>query len=660
MSDLEPRAPQAAAWDAGDRELLRRAAVSCRALILLGVVGATTLVVLLPNVPLTRRLLFAAAITSASLMTGAVLSALLGSLAGAPETITRWARISTASLAVTAACWPGSLVFLQPRSDAETYLILFFLVAAAAASLTACAAYMPFFVALVATMMLPTGLAIGLDRVPPVRPAMAVMAVAFGGLLYVSFREIHRTMVEAIDGRAVHEELADKLSEANARLVHRATHDDLTGLANRALFREVLEARVADRRSSGRLAVLYLDLDRFKVVNDSLGHIEGDQLLRESAERLRRSVRADDLLARLGGDEFTVVAPDVTMDEALRLAERIRSSFAEPFRIAGVSTLATVSVGLALSTTEGTTAVDLMRYADAALYEAKSSGRNQVRVFDEGMRATLTSRLERENALRWALENRQFEAWYQPIVDPVTRRIVAAEALARWHHPEQGVLTPAAFIPLMEECGLIGHLDHEIGRQARAVRRSLVGCAPADFRIFVNMGAASGDLARSLSACCAAADADGTPLSLMGLEITERAIISDPGSSAAMLQEARSHGLQVVLDDVGTGYSSLSLIRSLPLDGLKIDASFVQAMQSDAADAAVVASVAALGHRLGLHITGEGVETEGQLAALLREGVTSTQGFLFSGAVPAETLTGWLGAKPPWDDDDREPVSSRR
>jgi diguanylate cyclase (GGDEF)-like protein len=559
------------------------------------------------------------------------------------------ARAATASLAMPGLVWPLALVVLEPRTTAQTYLILMFVVAAMATSLTASAAYRPFFLVLVLGMLVPTTWMIGSGRLEPDVPApLAIMALILFAMLWTSFMTVNRMVAQAISGRLIEEGLSAQLSEANARLVHRATHDDLTSLANRALFRDVLDHHLSSptplRVST---AVLYLDLDRFKVINDSLGHGEGDQLLRDVAERLRACVRGEDLLARLGGDEFTIVAPGVDGDSALRLGERIRAGFETPFILAGLRTVVSVSVGIALSH-RGISSTDLMRYADAALYEAKGAGRNRVVLFDDSMRSSLTGRLERENALRQALEDHEFEAWFQPLVDPTTRQIVGVEALARWHHPERGMLAPGVFLPLMAECGLTRDLDREIARQARAFRKGLIGIAPRDFRVHMNVSADTDPLDQVIDRQVADADADGVALSGLGIEITEQAIIADPAAASKALARARSRGMAVALDDVGTGYSSLSLIRTLPLDGLKIDGTFVQGMSRDSADAALVASVAALGHRLGLAVTAEGVETERQLADVVAEGIDLAQGYLFSPAVEGSVVAGWLADGPPW------------
>jgi diguanylate cyclase (GGDEF)-like protein len=632
-------------------EMLRRAALASRALVLVGPAGALTLALLVPGPSIPARVGYVALVTGSALLSVATLTVLLRAVHRREPDIRPQTRAAVTGLLLPGLVWPLALLMLQPRTEQATYLIMFFCVAAMASSLTASAAYRPFFLVLVLGMWGPLTVAIAAGWLAPaVSRGLAPMAVVFLAVLYTSFVSINRMIAAAIGGRLAEEGLTAQLSEANARLVHRATHDDLTGLANRALFRDTLERLVEGthtRRSA--TAVLYLDIDRFKVINDSLGHVEGDQLLRDVAERLRQCVRAEDVLARLGGDEFTVVSPGVDVDAALRLGERIRATLDAPFTIAGLQVVTSVSVGIALSRI-GTTATDLMRYADAALYEAKGAGRNRVVLFDDSMRATLSNKLRRESTLRQALNGNEFEAWYQPLVDPTTREIVAVEALARWRHPKRGILAPAAFLPLMADCGLTRDLDLTIARQARALRRELVGIAPHRFRIFTNVSAGQEPLADIIERARLDAEIDGVPLSGLGIEITEQAIVSDPLAASQALSVARSRGLSVVLDDVGTGYSSLSLIRALPLDGLKIDGTFVQGMRRDAADAAVVASVAALGRRLGLSVTAEGVETESELAAVADEGVDVAQGYLFSPAVEAATIVEWLRDGPPWID----------
>ncbi len=643
-----PASPDAIVLDTA-RDSLRRAAQACRLLLLIAPPAAIALafMVALPSVG--RRVAFVAYAVVAAVAGIAALTRLLSRIIDPSADVRGATRLAIAALAVSALTWPLAVVVLQPRRDAGDYLVLFFCVAASASSLTASAGYRPFFVALIGANLGPTTVLIAAGVAGAEVPrGLALLSLLFIAVLYSSFVLVNRTIAEAIEARSVSEALSMELSEANARLAYRASHDDLTSLANRSLFRDVLERHVTDSAASGaRIAVLYLDVDRFKVVNDSLGHVEGDALLREVAARLRHCVRGDDLLARLGGDEFTVVAPGIDTDDALALGERIRSAFDEPFSVGGLRTVVSVSVGVAIGHGESS-ATDLMRYADAALYEAKGNGRNRVVLFDETMRSTLSTRLERENALRLALREHQFEAWFQPIVDPRTRQIVSAEALARWRHPRRGILAPGLFLPLMAECGLIGELDAEISRQARRFRRSLTAVAPAGFRIYINVSSGTEPLAATIERQRIAAQEDFTALSGLGIEITEQAIVSDPDAASHALAAARSQGLAIALDDVGTGYSSLSLIRTLPLDGLKIDGSFIDGMDRDPADAAVVSSVAALGRRLGLAVTGEGVETESQLAALVAEGVSTVQGYLFSGAVTAATLTTWLADGPPW------------
>jgi diguanylate cyclase (GGDEF)-like protein len=644
---MAPDLGRAEALRAGVRlEALRRAADSSRALMGVGPIAAVSLVLLVAGPSPATRIGFVAFEIATVLLAVLALTLLLRHL-DEPATRGRRTAVAIGALVLASLPWPLALVMLVPRDEVSSYLVLIFAIGAAAASLTASAAYAPFYLALVLGNLGPATILIAAGRVPPVPAGLAVMSVVYLALLCVSFLLLNRTLIDAIGGRLVEARLSAELTEANARLEYRATHDELTGLANRALFRERLREMLEDRSARDSVAVLYLDVDRFKVLNDSLGHVEGDALLQLVTERLSRAVRDTDLLARLGGDEFTVVAPGIDIDGALALAERLRAAFDEPFAIGGLSTAVSASIGVAMSR-PGLTDVDLMRYADAALYAAKGAGRNRVSLFDDTTRALLSTRLERETTMRSALREHQFEAWYQPIVDPRTHQIVAVEALARWRHPRRGILAPGLFLPLMDEAGLAPDLDAEIARQARAFRRSVETLTPQSFRVFVNVSAGPGPLAETIERFRSAAAVDGTPLSGLGIEITERSVVSDPTAASDALTLARSQGVSVLLDDVGTGFSSLSLLRTIPLDGLKIDGSFVRGMARDAADAAVVASVTALARRLGLSVTGEGVELDEQLDALLAEGVTHVQGFLFSPAVPAEQLRSWLAEGPPW------------
>jgi diguanylate cyclase (GGDEF)-like protein len=649
VADGDARAAIAAADDETRRELVRRASLSTRTLILIGPLAAITLAAAITSAPVWMRLAYALADLAATLLAAWSLTVLIRALRR-PRVAYRTLEGTTVGLlAVVAMFWPAALVVLAPRDIYDVYLCLMFAVTAAALSLAGTAGHRPYFLALVLASMVPTIALIASGRFDDTLPwTIALMGALFVGVLYVAWMQIHRTLLEAVGGRLVEQALSEELSEVNARLVHRATHDDLTGLANRALFRDVLDQRVSTARARGSdVALLYLDLDRFKVVNDSLGHAEGDALLQAAAERLRRCVRGDDLLARLGGDEFTLVAPEVDAARALQLAERIRAEFEPAFVVGGYRTVVNVSVGVAMSG-PGLTAIDLMRYADAALYVAKDQGRNRVVLFDHSMEESLSTRLERESELREALADQQFEAWFQPLVDPRTRRIVGAEALARWRRPDGDIVAPGLFLPLMAEVGLTTELDSEVARQARAWRRGIAPYVGDGFRVFTNVSAGRLPLEAIIELHVDAAERDGTPLAWVGLEITEQAVVADPAAASQALHIARDKGLAVVLDDVGTGYSSLSLIRTLPVDGLKIDGTFVHGMLNDSTDAAVVASVAALGRRLGLHVTAEGVETDSQLAAVTAEGVSSAQGYLFSRPVEGEELRGWLRDGAPW------------
>jgi diguanylate cyclase (GGDEF)-like protein len=396
---MAPDLGRAEALRAGVRlEALRRAADSSRALMGVGPIAAVSLVLLVAGPSPATRIGFVAFEIATVLLAVLALTLLLRHL-DEPATRGRRTAVAIGALVLASLPWPLALVMLVPRDEVSSYLVLIFAIGAAAASLTASAAYAPFYLALVLGNLGPATILIAAGRVPPVPAGLAVMSVVYLALLCVSFLLLNRTLIDAIGGRLVEARLSAELTEANARLEYRATHDELTGLANRALFRERLREMLEDRSARDSVAVLYLDVDRFKVLNDSLGHVEGDALLQLVTERLSRAVRDTDLLARLGGDEFTVVAPGIDIDGALALAERLRAAFDEPFAIGGLSTAVSASIGVAMSR-PGLTDVDLMRYADAALYAAKGAGRNRVSLFDDTTRALLSTRLERETTMR--------------------------------------------------------------------------------------------------------------------------------------------------------------------------------------------------------------------------------------------------------------------
>jgi diguanylate cyclase (GGDEF)-like protein/PAS domain S-box-containing protein len=437
--------------------------------------------------------------------------------------------------------------------------------------------------------------------------------------------------------------LVTALKRSEAELAHQALHDPLTGLANRALLLDFLERNLARRETPGNSpAVLFIDLDRFKVVNDSLGHRAGDQLLVAVAERLSSVARPSDLIARLGGDEFVVVLESIDdASEAVRVAERIKEALAVPISVshseAGhTEVVATGSLGIAMPTMPGADAEGLLRDADAAMYLAKSNGRNRFEIFDTVLRTQAMEKLQMEAAMRRALDAGGFEVHYQPEVDLRTGDIVGFEALVRWNHPAQGWLAAWSFIELAEETGLIVELGAwvlaEACRQAGAWRRDHPD-RPTMLR--VNLSGRQFTQHDLVAQVVAALDAGDVPASSLCLEITETALMADPGNGLRILNDLRALGVTLAIDDFGTGYSSLAYLKRFPVDVLKIDRSFVDGLGEDPDDTAIATAIISLAASLGLRVVAEGVETPRQLDELRRLGCDRAQGFLFAHALPA-------------------------
>ncbi|MGY4800306.1 two-component system response regulator [Teichococcus aerofrigidensis] len=435
---------------------------------------------------------------------------------------------------------------------------------------------------------------------------------------------------------------------AERRLSHMAHHDALTGLPNRIFLSERLRHELARGRNSGHaFALLFLDLDRFKSVNDALGHHLGDQLLQEVARRLQQSVRPEDTVSRLGGDEFAILQAGISgPEDAAALAARIVESLSAPFACDGQVLSTSASLGITLSPRDGRDAAGLLRNADLAMYRAKAEGRNGWRFFAAAMdeRAREAMRVERD--LRLGLERDEFVLHYQPQISLRTHRIVGAEALLRWRRGGGALVSPGVFLPVAEETGLIGPINEwvlrEACRQAAAWAR-----AGRPLRIGVNLSPIQfrrqdvGQIVRRALA------ETGLDPALLELELTEGILMEQAVESAVMLQELRQLGVCVSVDDFGTGYSSLNYVKSFPVDRLKIDQSFVRGMVSDPNDAAIVRTIVALGHSLRLSVVAEGVETAEQLARLSQENCDEVQGYYFSPPIPAEALSRLLAEHDP-------------
>lgn len=427
------------------------------------------------------------------------------------------------------------------------------------------------------------------------------------------------------------------LEIANKKLRHMATHDALTGLPNRTLLEDRLQLAMAQAQRSGNsFAVLVCDLDRFKLVNDSMGHHAGDQFLQEVARRLSGVRREGDTLARQGGDEFVfVLAPPSGGADAETLTRRALAALAVPLHIAGMDIHVAASFGLAVYPRDGLHVEALLANADAAMYSAKQRG-NCLQRFSAALGGMAHRRLQLENDLHAALRDGQFQLHYQPKVDTATGEIGSAEALLRWKHPERGYIPPVEFIPVAEETSQIGAIGNWVLREAcRQVRRWIdAGLSP--LRIGVNISAAQFreiGLVQNVRAALQEADLDPQWLEI---ELTESCVMSNPEESIRLLQELSDMGIMVSVDDFGTGYSSMSYLRRFPIDMLKIDRTFVAEMDSREDDTSIVRAIVSLAHGLRLKVVAEGVETSAQLKALKTLGCDEYQGFHFSPALPSE------------------------
>jgi diguanylate cyclase (GGDEF)-like protein len=430
-------------------------------------------------------------------------------------------------------------------------------------------------------------------------------------------------------------------------LAHRVLHDPLTDLPNRTLFLDRLELSLARlRRNQTSIAVLFIDLDNFKVVNDSLGHSAGDKLLVELGLRLCAAIRPSDTIARFGGDEFVVLCEDIAdARDAVLVGERIVEATARPFTLEGREMYVTMSVGVAIAIGSEATPETLLRDADAAMYRAKERGPGRVEVFDEALRARIMERLDLENGLRRALQNDELRVYYQPEVSMSDDRMVAVEALVRWEHPERGLLQPAAFVPLAEETGLIVEIGAWVLNQAcRQVAKWRA--EGSDLGVGVNMSArqlAQPDIVEVVSA---ALQDSGLPPEALCLEITESAVMRDPPSALATLAQIKDLGVKVAIDDFGVGFSSLAQLKELlPLHALKVDRSFISGLADDARNSAIVAAVVMLATTLGVTAIAEGVETEAQVAQARALGCDMSQGFFFTEPEPANLLAERFGGE---------------
>ena len=424
--------------------------------------------------------------------------------------------------------------------------------------------------------------------------------------------------------------------DSEARIAHMARHDELTGLANRVLFRERIEQALARaKRTEERFAVLLLDLDRFKGINDTMGHPAGDALLKVTAQRLCRMVREIDTVARLGGDEFAIVQTSVeSRADVERLCRRIFEAIEQPFDIEGHGVDMRTSIGIAVAPDDGLEVEGLLKNADIALYAVKTGGRGSWRFFEPAMEAQAQARSALEHDLRHALPAGQLEVVYQPMIDLDSHEISGVEALLRWNHPRRGLVMPAEFIPVAEDTGLIV----EIGEWVLSTACAAAMAWPAGVRIAVNLSPVQFKDRRLVETVKNALARSGLPAQRLELEITETVVLQEDQVNRAALQELGALGISIALDDFGIGYSSLSYLRAFPFSKIKIDQSFVRELGDKSDSAPIVRAIADLGRSLGVATIAEGVETPAQLRLVRAAGCKEAQGFLFSRPVPASEV----------------------
>ena len=430
------------------------------------------------------------------------------------------------------------------------------------------------------------------------------------------------------------------------RIEHQANYDTLTGLANRSLLQDRLQQALLTAASSGqRIAVAFVDLDRFKFINDSLGHHVGDELLKAVAGRLKACVRDCDTVARLGGDEFVLLINGHTGPEYVRqVMDRMLASVAQPWIIEQGEFLVSCSIGVALHPDDGEEALTLLKHADSAMYRAKDSGRNNFQFFTRELNVLMTEQLELETHLRRALERNQFVLRYQPRVNLVTRQIVGAEALLRWRIPQRGTVPPLRFISLAEETGLIVPIGKWVLQTACAQNKAWQDAGLPPIVVSVNVSPRQFRHESLVQTVAAALRSTRLEPRYLELELTESMVMHDAPQLVAMLDELKELGVKIAVDDFGTGYSSLSYLTRFPVSALKIDRSFVKDIEHDQQDAVIVRTIVELAHTLGFMVVAEGVETENQLAFLHGLGCEQAQGFLFAHPMSADRLAALLPA----------------
>src|SRR5262249_9667064 len=478
------------------------------------------------------------------------------------------------------------------------------------------------------------------------------------------------TILELADGRTLliavrplqnggwvstHEDITSR-REAEAQIAHMAHHDALTNLPNRTLLRERLEAALAHVQRGGQIAVLYLDPDHFKSINDTLGHGVGDELLKAVALRLKGCIGEEDTIARLGGDEFAVVQTGIgSPSDVATLAARIREALTRPYELEGHQVPADVSIGISIAPDDTDDPDQLLKNADIALYRSKADGRGTFRFFEPQMHDRVKARRTLELDLRNAIVNGEFELYYQPLFNLEQQQISACETLLRWHHPARGMVSPGEFIPVAEETGLINQIGEWVLRQACIEAVSW----PNEIAVAVNLSPVQFKNQNLAQLVVSALAHSGLSARRLELEITEAVLLQNNDATIATLHRLRELGVRIAMDDFGTGYSSLSYLRSFPFDKIKIDRSFINEIAHKDESGAIVQAVTSLATRLNMATTAEGVETQAQLQVIQSLGCTEMQGYLHSRPMPAADVARLLPMTGPTagrtEEDDAEP-----
>jgi diguanylate cyclase (GGDEF)-like protein len=468
----------------------------------------------------------------------------------------------------------------------------------------------------------------------------------------LELKVLERTSELSESNRLLEEEMSER-QRYEEQISHMAYYDGLTGLPNRALFEECLKQRLLmNERQKAKTAVMFIDVDDFKRVNDTLGHSYGDKLLKKIAERLNSNTRKsdsitrhreNDMYSRRGGDEFTVMLSVIKeFEDAAVVAGRIIHAMSDPFMLDGREILVTVSIGIAIYPDDGEDVDTILKNADAAMYDAKERGKNNYQYYRHSMNATTLERLNIEGDIKKALERGEFILHYQPQVDTLTRKVVGVEALIRWKHPEKGMVSPLDFIPVAEQTGLIIPISDWVVETACRQNRIWQEEGVADIPVSVNLTSHQFQQKNFIKNLIDLLEKTGLPPQSLHLEITESTLMKNTEMSFVNLYELSHLGLSMIIDDFGTGYSSLSYLKRFPIHAIKIDRSFVKDINTSADDAAIASAIISMAHTMNIKVVAEGVETEEQLTFLQERGCDEIQGYLFSRPLPADEITTYL------------------